>query len=728
MSALRALQIFLVAVLLGVSFSSLAKIDESVDIFFPKSLKYLQYSQTEFPVFWWNFVIINPVAGQAQFIKARAVCRTLQKYESTSIQRLICGDRLGGFTETLGLWSKDLIYRENFDLNSAKYQDALAAGVADLSLISSSQKEIFYLKRMDPTDQWQIYLANSQTMAASTLERNQGFLLDRLTQRLVIPVQFSVPPKMQRVENLMSDLQQYGDVHLVGAHGSAYANEKQVHADLKIVAGVSASVLIAFILFLVMSGSVGALLLFPPVALALALAAGVTELIYGSIHGLTLAFGSGIVGLAMDYGMHGAFVAGSKQTWKSNSVGFITTFVALGILAFSGIPLIRQMMVFGSLGLLFGFVFFYLLCKYVPKYFRLKPVPFYFPNFRYGWIAIVLLVLWGVWGASKVDLSFDLRRFNFQTSGDAEASNWFFSQGEFRETYILMHENSEIYKSTDEEYRWSQENQIKYLGLGALIPSAEIQKKNLESWTERGCSEILQKSNLTEKKLFAPFFTNICEKGRKPLSFADLQKRDYLTPLIGSENFVSLFFATSPGQEKSIREKFPESHSLVESIRGFSQSLEEDMRWMIPAAVILCGLILLIYYRSLFFMSAAFVPFLSGLGTFFLATSLAGGSLDLISVLGLVMVFGFSIDYGVFVTDLYAFPDSEEGSPMIYSVLGLAALTNLIGFFPLVFAQHPVLHQLGFALFYGTIGTYLGTRWGLGPFLELRRAQKRGTS
>jgi predicted RND superfamily exporter protein len=96
---------------------------------------------------------------------------------------------------------------------------------------------------------------------------------------------------------------------------------------------------------------------------------------------------------------------------------------------------------------------------------------------------------------------------------------------------------------------------------------------------------------------------------------------------------------------------------------------------------------------------------------------------DLISVLGLLMVFGFSIDYGVFSTDLYQ-KNSEALSKMslnelehsVFSTLSLAAFTNLVGFFPLVFTQHVVLHQLGYALFFGTVGTYIGTIWGV-PYL-----------
>jgi hypothetical protein len=712
--------LFLLIIFFG-GFAS-AKIDDSVDIFFPKSLKYLQYSQTEFPVFWWNFVVIDPAAGgQADFVKARAVCTVLKLYEGKTVQRLICGDDLGGFVSTLGNWSKDIVLRENYVEKAPQIRAAIAGSLSELSFISSDKKDFFNLKRQDPTDQWQLYLQKSQAMAPSNFQREQGFMLDAKTQRLVIPLQFGVPPRMSSVELLMNDLQKFPDVHLVGAHGSSYSNEKQVHADMNVVSVVGALGLFGFIAFLVLKGRVAALLLFPPVAVAMTLAAWLTEYFYGSIHGLTLAFGSGIVGLAVDYGLHGAFNAGSKQTWKSNAVGFFTTFIALGILAFSGIPLIRQMMVFGSLGLIFGFFFFYLLCKYVPKYFTLKPITLYFPNFRYSWVVIAALVGWGIWGSFQVDLSFDLRKFNYQLPGDAEAFNWFFSQGGQSETYLLLHEKGDLYSKTTNEQVWSQEHKIKYVGLGDYLPDAPTQQQNLNSWRNQGCPQLSDQLAGNEKKLFSPFLENICGGNQKPLTFADLQGKDYLRHLVGNDNFVSIFFAANPAEEKIIHDQYPESHSLVESIRGFSNSLEEDMRWMIPAAILLCAIILFAYYRSLFYVAAAFVPFLSGLGLFFLANSLKGGSLDLITVLGLLMVFGFSIDYGVFITDVYAFPEAKEELPVIQSVLGLAAATNVIGFVPMIFAKHPILHQLGFALFFGTIGTYLGTRWGLDQFLRLKK-------
>ncbi|HRO66386.1 MAG TPA: hypothetical protein PL182_02350 [Pseudobdellovibrionaceae bacterium] len=714
---MRTLNRFLLFFALIAAVPAFGAIDDSVGIFFPKSLKYLQYSQTEFPVFWWNFAVIEPKGGAPEYATAEQVCAFLQKHEGKEIKRLVCGDNLGGFVETLGEWADDLVLREKYEPSVV---GAVEGALGEMSFLGSGQKEIFDLKRRDPLDQWQIYLGKMQ-MFSSELTRENGFLFDPVTKRLVIPVQFQVAPKMKNVSELMEGLEAFRGVSLVGAHGSSYANERQVHEDLEIVSIVGVLVLVCFIVFLVLKGRLAALLLFPPVAVAMGIATWLTEMIFGSIHGLTLAFGSGIIGLAVDYGLHGAFNATSHQTWKSNAIGFFTTLVALGILVFSGIPLIRQMMVFGALGLILGFSFFYLLCRYLPRYFTIKSIDLRFPAFPFSGVIVGLLIVLGLFSAFEVNLSFDLRKFNYQSPGSAEATNWFFSQGVPQERFLLLRDQDGILEKTAEEARWAKESQIQYVGIGDYLPPRERQLENLSSWTSEGCPSLKSSLSMTSKRVFAPFLTNVCETEHRPLEFADLKEKEYLNQFIGTEKAISLFITKTPDQENSVREKYPEANSLSASIRGFSNSLEEDLRWMIPMALLLCTAILFLYYRKPLFVFSSYIPFLTGLGLFFVVNYLSGRGLDLISVLGLLMVFGFSLDYGIFSTDIYAFPQGGEDESVVYSALALAAFSNIIGFFPMVFAKHPVLNQLGVALFYGTIGTFVGTMWGVKVLLGKRK-------
>jgi hypothetical protein len=717
---MRAL-VFSFLILIGLSAQS--KIDDSADIFFPKSLKYLQYSQTEFPVFWWNFAVIEPgIAGNPDFAKAQKLCENLQLQVGGEVKRILCGDNLASFVPSLIEWSNDLILRQPAPpLEQVK--NRLKGAMSEIGLLSSVNQDLFNLKRADPLDQWQIYLEKTQALSETAFKREKGFLVDPKTARIVLPIQFSQRPQMKNVLQTEEILSHFRDVVLVGAHASAYINEKQVHEDMEIVSIVGLLVLIAFIGFLVLKGRTSALLLFPPVALALGLAALIVNFVFGSIHGLTLAFGSGIVGLAVDYGLHGAFNSESKQTWKSNAVGFLTTLTGLVVMVMSGIPLIKQMMFFAGLGLFFGFLFFYYLCRYLPHYFTMRSLHFPQWNFKYSHILVIGLIVLGFGSLFKADMSFDLRKINFQPPQEKKITDWFFTQGGEKENFLLLQSRADFGPQVMEESRWAHENNIQYTGIGDYgPPSEEAQVSHLESW-QRLCLPLKKSLSQNEAKVFSPFLENICQTNAKPLGYAEFSQRQYLSHLVGHEGFISLFTSVNKDQAQTIREKYPKAQSLMESIKGFSAALENDLRWMIPTAFILSTLILLAYYRSMFCVLTAYIPFFTGLGLFFLVNLIRGSSLDLISVLGLLMVFGFSLDYGVFATDIYKFPQLGEDKSAVYSALGLAALTNIIGFFPMIFAQHPVLHQLGTALFFGTIGTYMGTVWGIERLYNWRKSR-----
>lgn len=691
-----------------------AKIDDSVDIFFPQSLKYLQYSQTEFSAFWWNFIIVDQSSEQQpNYAKAIQLCEKLKPQVGVDkeIDKILCGDDLSSFMPVLKAWAQDIVWREPAPAKN-DLQSALQNAMTEVGFLSSVNVDLFQLKRLDPLDQWQTYLERNQTLASSQLKRQKGFLVDEKTHRIVIPVQFRLKPQMKNVTQTMDLLSSEPDISLVGAHASAYTNEKQVHEDMDIVSWVGFLVLVGFIGFLVFKGRVNALLLFIPVAAALGLASWVVQLIFGSIHGLTLAFGSGIVGLAVDYGLHGAFNSESKQTWKSNSIGFLTTLTGLVVMIMSGIPLIKQMMIFAVLGLFFGFMFFYFLCRFAPRYFTMKSLNLPLWSFKYSHLVIIVLILIGFASLFKTNLSFDLRKMNYQLAKDKAMTEWFFTNGEKQENFLLLRPQAEFSQTILEEKKWADENEILYVGLGNLWPaSVKNQEQNLTSWVQQ-CTFLETGLNSSEKKVFAPFIENVCQS-QKPLSYSELSQKLYSKHLIGDSGFLTILTAKNNEQAQKIKEKFPQANSLVESVKGFSTSLESDLSWMIPVVFLISTIILFIYYRSLTCVLTAYIPFFTGLGLFFLVNLLSGGELNLISVLGLIMVFGFSLDYGVFATDIYRFPQPGEDESLVYSALSLAAMSNIIGFFPMVFAKHPILHQLGMALFFGTIGTYLGTIWGI---------------
>lgn len=700
---------FLYLILFGICVSSCAKIDDSMKLFFPKEVKNLQAAQTEFSAFWWNFAVIESKNGKPNFEKAEKLCKDLKLEIGRSLRMLICGENISSGLPLLIQWGQDIVFREKFDPSEAQnYRSRINETLVQLSF--ASQKELLPLFRSDPFQSWKSFLQISNRPEFSNLVRQNGFMLSLKTQDIIIPIQFSLRPQMSTTEKVMSLIQSDTDYHLIGAHASSYLNEKQVRADMQLVSIISGIIFFLFILLLFLKSRMVAILVFIPTIISVWLAAALTSWIYGSVHGLTLAFGSGIAGLAMDYGLHGAFGSNHQQTWKSNFIGLITTLCGIGILAFSGIPLIQQMMVFSLLGLGIGFLIFYLISRYLSDFFKMQSLPVKFPVWRYSPIILIIVVAVGFFGFSKLQMSMDLRKLSFMSKSDENIAKLIFSSEDpkiEKETILLISPNQKDLISNYEEKNWAVKNRIHYEGLGNyLLPQAQ-QMLNFKSWNQEGCSFLKKKMSDQQKKFFDPFLDSTCMLNTE----VNLLDRMYVNHLVHEDQNLTIFSTENKNQTQQVLEKYPQATSLAQALKDFSNALSKDLAWMIPISIVLTLLVLCVYYKNAFNVFTAILPFLIGLSSYFLVAIILDLEVNLVSVLGLVMVFGFSVDYGVFSTDVHRHSGDLIELKSVYSALTFAAITNSLGFFPMLFAKHPVLHNLGTALFYGTVGTYVGTIW-----------------
>ena len=114
--------------------------------------------------------------------------------------------------------------------------------------------------------------------------------------------------------------------------------------------------------------------------------------------------------------------------------------------------------------------------------------------------------------------------------------------------------------------------------------------------------------------------------------------------------------------------------------------------------------LLLLRYRRLRPALAAFLP--SVLVTLILLGSFAalGVETNLLHVVGLVMVLGMGVDYGVFLVDSASDPE-EMGTTMLSSFLG--SITTVLTFGVLALSQHPALRALGVTIGGGILLAFL---------------------
>lgn len=700
-----------------VSSSVLGKVDDSIELFFPKNLKSLASTQTDFSYFWWNFIIVDPVGHAPNFKLAQQICTHLVEHEKEKINQIICADQFKSALPKLKDWALDLPFRVEFP-QEVKEQNVFLQKINQTLAQSAmmADSEIQNLYRHDPFLEWQDYLQKIKEKAPTALQMESGYLVEPKSQKVLIPIQFSVPPKMKNTETIYQYLAGFSQVSFVGAHASSYSNEKQVHDDLQIVSSVGLLVLLAFAIFLVFKKRKNMVLLYIPVFIAVGAASFLTELIYGSIHGLTLAFGSGIVGLVLDYGLHGAFNIKSTQTWKSNTIGVITTLIGLSCVLFCSIPLFQQMMVFSILGLGIGYVLFYFICQRYSNIFSAEGFYFHIPDNKTVSIMTLVLAVLSLLVVFKTSWSLDLKSMNFQTEKEFETAKWLFETNNLGETYFKVYPQQDFEKIQQQETEFKAKA-ISYDGISEYLPTLDLQKKNLQSWKKAFCKDghlqtNLKLSNVAEK-YFEPFFSRLC------VSENLTGTKSYLSHLVSGENNLSVLRLKDPSEAKALNLKEKGYLSIAETMGVFSLTLTQDLRWITVLVLVTTCLLLYWYYRNVIFVLSANIPFLTGAGLYFLFKFFSHQEIDLMGLVGLIMVFCFSLDYGIFATDIKAFPQSENNAVEVRTSLSFAAISNLLGYLPLVFAQHVVLHQLGLALFLGTVGTFLGAIWGCPRVAEI---------
>jgi hypothetical protein len=484
--------------------------------------------------------------------------------------------------------------------------------------------------------------------------------------------------------------------------------------------------LVGFMAFLISTRRTRLLLLVPPLILSVLIASALTIVWFGSIHGLTLSFGPGLIGLAMDYALHAAFGYGPKRSiWKANLFGVFTTLSVLVVVMLSEIPLLKQLMFFSASGLVIGFSLFYVMHTIFPD--GLRAEPFVFQPVRSRVLTSYTLVIsaLGLLGLFSLKPHLEMKQMNFESARTSELQKWFYRG--LHAPLLNFHSAPDALKGSHEEAAWATKENIQVANLADFLPTLENQQDNLKSWKKDLCSANILSPD--QREFFEPYFNRFsCQ--RDTLRDLTTSVPAYLKDFTANHHWVSIWTPRTDAQKKQIQSAFPEAVSLLEMVAVFPKLFLKELRWMVPAALLVSFAFLVIYFRNPFFSLLAFIPFFSGVGFYWALTLIFGWPVTLMSVVGLIMVFGLSLDYGIFVTDLIVDHRKTE-THGLWTSLSFNSFATTIGFVPLIFCSHPVLRQLGEALIFGSLGTYLGAVWGILPFwdfvarfFKLKRVQK----
>ncbi|MDB4987755.1 MAG: rane protein exporter [Myxococcaceae bacterium] len=529
----------------------------------------------------------------------------------------------------------------------------------------------------------------------------------------------------------------------------ATAGERSVRVDIERISTLS--LLGIFVLYLgVFRSFREPLLVLLPIAFGCLLATATCQLTFGFVHGLALAFGSAIIGVAEDYSTH--FFAHRlaapesedneqlmRRLWPGMWLGGATTIAGIATLFGSGFRGLQQMAMFGAVGVLGA-----LLCtRYVlPALSRKKPRATTSSATRAGERMVQrvaerrLYALWFV-GPALLTMAIGLPRLHFDDSLAAlrtkapllDAENQRvqarLGRGSGGRVVVALGDTDEAALASSERVflRLSAAEQIGQLrslrSVNTLLPSMQTQRTRRQRMTSDATflprlHAVLAQHGFVAAA-FEPFERALAQEQvvltpktllHTPLAAAWLAP--FRTELKGKVAYLTSLEAGREVDVAALLDGLPEVY-VVDQEALFSAAYRSFRTRILSMVLLGLGLVLLTLlarYRSAQVALLGMVPALLGAGAALGVEALRGVPATLMHVIGVLLVLSMGVDYGIYALESRS--SVAEGVTTLGSVL-LAALTTVLSFGLLGVSTNPALAAIGSTVGFGLFFTVLAS-------------------
>ena len=523
-----------------------------------------------------------------------------------------------------------------------------------------------------------------------------------------------------------------------GVNRYALRAERDTRRDVQRISSIS-MICTILLLLLVFRSLRYILLVVVPVVFALACGLAACLLVFGSVHGMTLAFGATLVGVSVDYSIHffNHHVQAPKATssrkslaavWAGIVLGALTTVTGFVGMAWAGIEGMQQIAVFGGTGiaaavLTTGFILPVLvpaagqplpwlvrasasLSAIVAKLASHRRLLLGLP------IAALLLALFQLprieWNDSPTALTeFDAEIVNEdeklrQLVSDSDPGRLVSAMGASREDSLAA--NDKAFAALRAASAAGELDGFR--SLHQILWSEELQKRNLGIlWKTPDLVQRYRDAFVAEgfrPEAFADFEDTLAQEQPPPLTWERLESVGLLPLIRGfyaetSRQVMTVTLLYGVKDPNALRQRlqalegveyFDQAEYLESAYGGFRSKILEVV------VIGLSGVLLLVWlrYRKWRLALAAFAPAAVSALTTLSVLSLFGVELNLLHVLGLMLVLSMGVDYGVFVVESVK-GSTGTGEAMVGTII--SAITTILSFGLLAMSSNPALQALG---------------------------------
>ncbi len=516
----------------------------------------------------------------------------------------------------------------------------------------------------------------------------------------------------------------------------AMAVQEQVAQDVMLVSTIS--MLAMVLLFLLLFRSFAALTSVLLTLLASATVATLlTSIVFGQIHALTLALGSTLIGICVDYPIHTMVHAAggnepapesAKRIWPSLLLGAITTVVGYAALSFTGYPGMQQIALYAASGILTSLLIARFILPYaIERHISSMRLAFSCSSWLHFagksklkvpvMIICALLLLFGL---SGINWQNDLSRLSPSLEELKENDRQVRSRMQSIEParFVLLHADTVEEALQVNEAAAIALEKVKadgkldaYYSVYPWAASQSLQQQNLRAFSEQLNSETIarwsaavDKTGIRSSSLARPVIPDIAT-----LSFLDVTKSP-------ARRYIAGQHVTT--DHEAILTIWLGSHD-AEAVRGalanISQAQYVSQKDMINAmnatysskaiealayGALIILLLLSLRYRSATAALQTLSPAIASVAIVLGCWGISGQPLGMLNLVGMLLAVAICVDYGIFF-----FENRAHNMGLTYQAIVVSALTTMVAFSCLGLAENPALQTLAWTI---APGVFLG--------------------
>jgi len=534
--------------------------------------------------------------------------------------------------------------------------------------------------------------------------------------------------------------QQKFTLRITGVPLFAMQIQQQVSKDVTLVSLIS--IILMVLLFLITFRSLRGLAWVSFVLLSsVAMASIITSLFFGYLHGLTIAIGSTLIGVCIDYPIHTIVHAASAKSkegaqasirhiWPSLLLGGLTTGVGYIALSFAEHPGMQQLALFAGVGIVTAL----LLSRYILPgmmhghieqvrvginlHIWLQVIKKHGSVFR----TVILLgcFVWSIWALPNLQWTDDLSKLSPSLTtlraedkairnqlSSIEAGRFILIQGNSLEQALRLNESVFQQLSALKDKGAVQS----FYSLYPWLASEALQQRNIEVFNQAktGKQIITWRQALETEGLSVELLGDLSKYNNGIMTLDTLKALPvqymFENMYVQSEQGVILMNWLGVHDVAAVQQALKN----VQGARYVSQKaivnkLSEDYRkqtvYMLQLGLLAILILLFLRFKNLWVALKLLAP--AAVATLLIASawSTFGVPMGMLHLIGLLLVIAICVDYAIFI-----FENRVEDIHRTFQAILVSALTTITAFASLAFADNPALQAMAWTV---APGVFLG--------------------